>query len=55
MINHSQAELPDVSISIVAREFHVEPITDFSLKIRPGLQFKAMTSWLNQTLFEVRC
>ncbi|KAK4864871.1 hypothetical protein LT330_001494 [Penicillium expansum] len=47
-----KAELPDVSISIVAREFHVEPITDFSLKIRPGLQFKAMTSWLNQTLFE---
>ncbi|KAJ5375013.1 Alpha/beta hydrolase fold-3 [Penicillium concentricum] len=44
-----KAELPDVSISIVPREFHVEPITDFALRIPPGLQFKAMASWLSQT------
>ncbi|KAJ5848094.1 Alpha/beta hydrolase fold-3 [Penicillium solitum] len=49
---HHQVELPDVSISIVPREFHVEPITDFALKLPPGLQFKAMTLWLNQTFSE---
>ncbi|KAJ5169444.1 Alpha/beta hydrolase fold-3 [Penicillium coprophilum] len=47
MAEKMKAELPDVSISIVPREFHVEPITDFALKIAPGLQFKAMVSWLN--------
>ncbi|KGO78390.1 Alpha/beta hydrolase fold-3 [Penicillium italicum] len=52
MAEKMKAELPDVSISIVPREFHVEPITDFALKITPGLQFKAMASWLNKTLFE---
>ncbi|CAG7951446.1 unnamed protein product [Penicillium nalgiovense] len=51
MAEKMKAELPDVSISIVPREFHVEPITDFALKIPPGLQFKVMASWLNQTFF----
>ncbi|KAJ5972303.1 Alpha/beta hydrolase fold-3 [Penicillium vulpinum] len=49
MVERMKAELPDVSISIVPREFHAEPITDFALKIRPGLQFETMASWLNQT------
>ncbi|KAF9250220.1 transcriptional regulator family: Fungal Specific TF [Penicillium roqueforti] len=49
MAEKMKAELPDVSISIVPGEFHVEPITGFALKIPPGLQFKAMASWLYQT------
>ncbi|KAF4771126.1 hypothetical protein HAV15_012477 [Penicillium sp. str.  len=52
MAEKMKVELPDVSISIVPREFHVEPITDFALKLPPGLQFKAMTLWLNQTFSE---
>ncbi|KAJ5202703.1 Alpha/beta hydrolase fold-3 [Penicillium cf. viridicatum] len=32
-----KAELPDVSIRIVPREFYVELITDFALKLPPGL------------------
>lgn len=51
MINCYQAEHPDVSVRIVPREFHVEPITDFALKIPPGSKFKAVASWLNQILF----
>ncbi|OGM45030.1 esterase [Aspergillus bombycis] len=44
-----EAEPPDVLISRVPREFHAEPITDFGLKIAPGVQFQAMAAWLNQT------
>ncbi|KAE8373417.1 Alpha/Beta hydrolase protein [Aspergillus bertholletiae] len=44
-----KAERPDVLISRVPREFHAEPITDFGLKLPPGVQFQAMAAWLNQT------
>ncbi|KAJ5833435.1 hypothetical protein N7474_001746 [Penicillium riverlandense] len=44
-----KAEYSEVSISLVPREFHVEPITDFLWKFPPGEQFQAMASWINQT------
>ncbi|BAE64657.1 unnamed protein product [Aspergillus oryzae RIB40] len=44
-----KTEHPDVLVSRVPREFHVEPITDFGLGLSPGVQYQAMAAWLNQT------
>ncbi|KAJ5779356.1 Alpha/beta hydrolase fold-3 [Penicillium paradoxum] len=52
MAQKMKAEHPDTIVSIAPQEFHVEPITDFALKIPPGSQLKAMASWLDRTFSE---
>jgi hypothetical protein len=44
------SERSGVFISRIAREFHVEPITNFGLKLPPGSQFQAMAAWFNLVL-----
>ncbi|KAK1145134.1 hypothetical protein N8T08_004567 [Aspergillus melleus] len=50
MAQRIMEEHPDVTLSRVPGEFHVEPITDFDWKYPPGEQFQAMVRWLGETI-----